>query len=612
MAPALHAVLGPLKGTSIALTEQEVSIGRDRSNQVPIPDLHLSRRHCSIKQEGDGYKIIDLNSRNGVLLNGIPVRERVLQHGDRIEVGTSLFVFVTHEDVAPSDAPLSDEILKAGSTVSIRWDATSHRLRDPQELSLLLTISSAIATIRELDSLGKRLLELISDIVPFTRGAFLILQDGSDQFKPVCQIVNSEKKQSFRINRKITEQVIRERSAVLVQDVQLNDSSDRISSLLCVPFVMFNEVLGVMYLDTFGSADPFHESHLQLVNAIAGIATPAIKNIQDLDALREKGRQLLGELRMERKLVGESPAMKKVSELIGRIAGADTTVLIAGESGTGKELAARCIHENSRRSDQPFVAINCAALPESLIESELFGHEKGAFTGAILQKQGKLEVANGGTLFLDEIAELAPALQAKLLRVLQEREFERVGGTRTIKTDIRLLAATNKDLEKLITEGTFRSDLYYRLNVLTLKMPPLRDLGDDILLLARYFVSRFNQKLPRRVGGISPEAQNLLRHYDWPGNVRELENAIERAILLGSTDVILPEDLPEYLIGTSPSGKQSNFHEALNEYKKELILKAFEGTNLNYNEAASKLGIHHTHLYRLVRNLKLNDVLKKN
>jgi Nif-specific regulatory protein len=287
-------------------------------------------------------------------------------------------------------------------------------------------------------------------------------------------------------------------------------------------------------------------------------------------------------------------------------------VLITGESGTGKELAARAIHENSPRSDLPFIAINCAALPESLMESEVFGHEKGAFTGAIAQKQGKLELAYGGTLFLDEIGELNPNLQAKLLRVLQEREFERVGGTRTIKTDIRLLAATNRDLEKSVRDGQFRQDLFYRLNVVILKMPPLRELGDDILLLARYLISKLNQKLTRQVAGISPEAQQLLRRYDWPGNVRELENTIERAILLGSTDTILPEDLPEsFAVSSQNADIPKNLHESVNEHKKELILKAFEGTDSNYNTAATKLGIHPAHLYRLVRTLKISDLLKK-
>ena len=234
----------------------------------------------------------------------------------------------------------------------------------------------------------------------------------------------------------------------------------------------------------------------------------------------------------------------------------DSTVLIRGESGTGKELVARAIHRNSPRADKPFVAINCAAIPEALLESELFGHEKGAFTGAIATKKGKLEVAEGGTVFLDEVGELSPPLQAKLLRVLQQREFERVGGTRSLKFDARVLTATNKDLEQAIKDREFRQDLYYRLNVVSMVVPPLRERPDDIPLLAIYFAAKYAEKCKRALKGISPEARALLMAYSWPGNVRELENAIEHAMVLGLTDEIVPDDLPAALLETQAGGAQ--------------------------------------------------------
>src|SRR5262249_11616124 len=242
-----------------------------------------------------------------------------------------------------------------------------------------------------------------------------------------------------------------------------------------------------------------------------------------------------------------------VQEFMGRVARADATVLILGESGTGKELAARAIHRASPRSAAPFVAIHCAALAETVLESELFGHEKGAFTGALTQKKGKIEVADGGTIFLDEIGELSPAAQVKLLRALQEREIERVGGTRPIRVDIRVIAATNKNLEKEAAAGRFREDLYYRLSVVSLTMPSLRERRDDITLLANYFAARFGSKLCSRIPGISPEARAIMMRYDWPGNIRELANAIERAVVLGSGELIVPEELPEALLETGGS-----------------------------------------------------------
>jgi two-component system response regulator HydG len=312
-------------------------------------------------------------------------------------------------------------------------------------------------------------------------------------------------------------------------------------------------------------------------------------------------------------MVGESPLMQQVYQLVSKVAPTESTVLISGESGTGKELAARAIHRNSKRANKPFIAVNCAALAESLLESELFGHEKGAFTGALQQRKGRLEIADGGTLFLDEIAELSPALQTKLLRVLQEREFERVGGTRSIKVDIRVLAATNRDLDAAISNGTFRHDLYFRLNVVELKMPALRERAEDISMLANYFVAKYADKCNRKVVGISAAAKKLLLRYDWPGNVRELENAIERAVVLGMTDQILPEDLPEAILEGGAAEAvvtASGYHEVVSGTKKQIIIDAMKKVNGNYTAAAKLLGLHPNYLHRLVRNLNLRDELK--
>jgi transcriptional regulator with PAS, ATPase and Fis domain len=304
--------------------------------------------------------------------------------------------------------------------------------------------------------------------------------------------------------------------------------------------------------------------------------------------------------------------MRQVQSFIARVAKTDSTVLIRGESGTGKELVARAVHRNSDRADKPFVAINCAAIPETLLESELFGHEKGAFTGAIATKKGKLEVAENGTIFLDEIGELAPTLQAKLLRALQEHEFERVGGTRTLKMQARVIAATNKNVEDAIKVGQFRQDLYYRLNVVSVVVPPLRDRPDDIPLLAMFFCSRYSEKCKRPLKGISSEARALLLNYSWPGNVRELENAIERAIVLGIGDEIEPEDLPDEILEVQPPAESSvKLHDQINELKKRLIIDAVRQTKGSYTEAAKLLGVHPNYLHRLIRNLNIKADLKK-
>ena len=308
--------------------------------------------------------------------------------------------------------------------------------------------------------------------------------------------------------------------------------------------------------------------------------------------------------------------MKEVFQFIGRVAPTEATVLLEGESGTGKELAARALHRNSHRSGKPFVAINCAAIPETLLESDLFGHERGAFTGAASLKKGRLEVADGGVVFLDEIGELALGLQVKLLRVLQEREFERVGGTHPIKIDVRLIAATNRDLAEAVRKGEFRQDLYYRLAVMRLTMPPLRERREDIPMLTRHFVQKNAKRCKVKPKPVSREAMAALVNYEWPGNVRELENAVERALVMGSSEMVLLEDLPESLLeqASAEDAHEGRYHAHVKEVKKQLILDAVEQTRGNYVEAAGILGVHPNYLHRLIRNLglkeELNDLLR--
>jgi DNA-binding NtrC family response regulator len=324
-------------------------------------------------------------------------------------------------------------------------------------------------------------------------------------------------------------------------------------------------------------------------------------------------------VRMEHSLVGEAARMREIYQFLMRVAPADSTVLLEGESGTGKELAARALHRHSGRSKQPFVAINCAAIPESLLEADLFGHERGSFTGAVLQKKGRLEIADEGVVFLDEIGELAPALQVKLLRVLQEREFERVGGTRPIKVDIRLIAATNCDLHEAVRTGKFRQDLYYRLAVVKLKMPSLRERKEDIPLLTHHFVQKYATRCKVKAKPVSREAAACLAKHDWPGNVRELENAIEHALVLGQSDTVLPQDLPESILEHWSSRDTAwpdlpadggRYHSKVKDLKKQLILEAVEQTRGNYVDAAGILGVHPNYLHRLIRNLALKDLLK--
>jgi Nif-specific regulatory protein len=369
--------------------------------------------------------------------------------------------------------------------------------------------------------------------------------------------------------------------------------------------------LGVLYLDTCTPGAGFATPDLDLLTAVAGIASLALANTRHMEWLEEERGRLAASLDVD--LVGESPRMREIWRLLTRVAASDSTVLLRGESGTGKEVAARALHRKSRRAGRPFVAINCATLSQNLLESELFGHEKGAFTGALERKIGKFEVADSGTLFLDEVGEIPPPLQAKLLRALQEHEIDRLGGTRPIRVDVRVIAATNRDLEKAIHEGTFREDLFYRLNVISCTLPPLRERREDIPLLASHFAGRFSRKLGRKVAGFTPEARACLQRYPWPGNVRELSNAVERAVVLGEDDLIHPEDLPETVLEAVPTAGRvpvTPYHDTVNEAKRRSILGAVEKAGGNLTKAAELLGLNANYLHRLINNLDLRERIK--
>jgi len=631
--PRLLGISGPLKGAAFPLAEGEVSVGRDSSNQLWVADPALSRRHCLLVQDGGQFSIRDLGSRNGTLVNGVPVEQQQIRHGDQIFIGDSVLIFLieeggSHFDRNPvefADTTAFDGsplLLRAEDSLYLRPDKVVASLpptaRWARDLNSLLKIATGIGGIRDQDSLQWQLLGFIFDVVPAERGAVL-LGDRPEEFTSTAAWDRVRGPgHPVRVSRAVVERVLRDRVGLVVGDVSGNEALRQIktlaelkvSCLLCVPLMAAGKVLGAIYVDSCNPAAKFDENHLQVMAAVAGIASLAFENVRHWEQLRLENQELRAEIELEHNMVGTSPGMRKVFEFIRRVAPTDSTVLVQGESGTGKELVAHAIHRNSPRANRPFVAINCAAIAETLMESELFGHEKGAFTGAASQKKGKVEVAEGGTLFLDEIGELAPGLQAKLLRVLQEREFERLGGTHPIKLDVRLIAATNRSLPEAVKAGTFRNDLYYRLNVVTLTVPALRERREDIPLLSNYFVAKASRKCNMRIKSLAPETLACLMQCDWPGNVRELENALERALVLGSTDSILPDDLPEAILeaGSTAPASTDRYHGTIKEAKKQLVLQALQQANGSYIEAAKALGMHPNSLLRLIRNLELKAV----
>lgn len=637
MRPRLVVTAGPAKDTVIPLTQDEASIGRDPNNVVAISDPSVSRKHCLLRRESDGrFQILDLESRNGTLVNGVTVKEHWLRHGDEIATGDSVFLFLVEDDdrvLQASRVEFDDRkptaetrVINPKDVVYLQPDRLLRELPSSsplaRNLSALLKISRVVHAIRDLEELQAQLLDLIFEVVPAGRGAILLGDGANSEFSSLyARTRQAGQHQLVRVSRTVAHHVLKENVAILGVDIAASDALrdveslavSEVRSLLCVPLSVFDRTIGCIYLDSTTTVNRFQEDHLQLMAAIAGISAVALDNARRSQWLEQENQRLSLEIRQEQNLVGESARVKEIFQFLARVGPTDSTVLIEGESGTGKELAARALHRNSHRNQKPFVAINCAAIPETLLESELFGHERGAFTGAASQKKGKLEVAEGGVVFLDEIGELAPALQVKLLRVLQEREFERVGGTHPIKIDVRVIAATNRDLDDAVRKREFRQDLYYRLAVVKLTMPPLREHREDIPMLTRHFIQKNAKRCKVKPKPVSREGMAALVSYEWPGNVRELENAIERALVMGSSDTILLEDLPESLVEQQPSGGMSEgrYHAGVKELKKSLIMNAVEQTHGNYIEAAAVLGVHPNYLHRLIRNLGLKDDLNR-
>ena len=486
--------------------------------------------------------------------------------------------------------------------------------REIQELSLLFEISQALERSMDLRDVVKPVLEAIAKHMGMVRGTLTLLnRDTGEIFIETAYGLSASQRErgKYRLGEGVTGKVVQTGQSAVVPRISeeplfLNRTGARKSlrkkdiSFICVPIKLGNEAIGALSADRLFAESVSFEEDVRLLSIIASMIAQAVRLRQ---SAQEERRRLLEEnIRLQEELktrfhpsniIGNSKAIQAVYDLIARVSKSDTTVLIHGESGTGKELVAHAIHYNSLRAAKPFIKVNCAALPETVIESELFGHERGACTGAITQRKGRFELAHGGTIFLDEVGDFSPATQVKMLRVLQEKEFERVGGTATIKTDVRVITATNRDLENLIAERTFRRDLYYRLNVFTIHIPPLRERRADILLLADHFVEKYSKANHKYIRRISTPAIDMLMSYHWPGNVRELENVIERAVLMSDDDVIHGYHLPPTLQTAEESGTAyvGSLEATLDNVERELIVDTLKSSRGNMAKAARDLGI---------------------
>jgi Nif-specific regulatory protein len=483
-----------------------------------------------------------------------------------------------------------------------------------QDLTCLYEITRELASSFVLSDCLAKAMKLLSEIKVMENGTVTIVNPITGKLEiEVAHGLTAEgrKRGKYKIGEGITGRVVASGEPIIVPHIAeeplfLNrtrsrgDINDQNRSFLCVPIKDGKRVIGALSIDRMYMEGIGNQAHkdLQFLTILSSIIAQTVQRVQIVN--REKDRLKTENLKLKRELseknkindiIGNSSRMQDVYEMVHRVVDSNATVLLRGESGTGKTLVAKALHYNSKRKDKPFIVVNCSALPETLLESELFGHEKGAFTGANERKIGRFELAEGGTLFLDEIGEISHSVQVKLLNVVQERSFQRLGSGKSISCDVRLVAATNRDLENSVSEGTFREDLYYRLNVFPIYMPPLRERRTDILLIAEFFLEKFNNENRKKINRISTSAIDLLIQYHWPGNVRELQNCIERAVLVCDGTSIKGVHLPPTLqvSETAASGKPLSLTTAVENFEKDLIIDGLKKNNGNQTKTAQFL-----------------------
>ena len=641
---------------------QTVTVGRAPTNQVIIKDERCSRCHAELFQSDGRWTLRDLDSRNGTIVgDGLVRGDMQLSPGDVIHIGRSQLAFVDdlskafpeggapvrkppeRSNGAPAAEPAESGVLETIEPTTITHRRGQTKFLDPREdeeggvskvgraAAKLCRLAFELAKSPDAMAMAKLAIAGLFEGTQVDAGALLLLRRGAGSTADALEVIASRTDTELpyhRVSAFLATTVLREGEAVLARNIMgdstvtSRDSKGEIhaTSVICAPIRRGRTIFGLIHLYSTNPARSPDPDDLEFTLAVADTVAVALQNLhrrqelaENLVQIRDENVQLRERLGAQSEIVGNSPPIMRIIEEIARAAPSNATVLIRGESGVGKELVARAVHFSSPRKKGPFVCVNCAALAESILESELFGHERGAFTGAVERKIGKFEAAHKGTLMLDEIGEMSPTIQAKLLRVLEGHPFERVGGSESLKVDVRVIAATNRDLEKDVTEGRFRRDLYFRLHVLEMVVPALRKRPEDIGLLAEYFFQRFNAETGRKLRGFTPRALEQMTRYRWPGNVREMKNVIERAIVLAEGEYIDQQDLMLSKLPTTgdtaetPSMPQEFVPSSLADVERKHILATLKATGWNKSQTANLLGIERSTLDRKIQRYELQS-----
>ncbi|HEU0029603.1 MAG TPA: sigma 54-interacting transcriptional regulator [Kofleriaceae bacterium] len=572
--------------SSVAV-EGELQIGRDAGMALVLGDGKVSRHHATIAREDGAWIVCDADSRHGTFVNGERVQRHVLRDGDQLQIGSTVLAFEQADDTSAVQLHIAADPAAGASA------ETAHGEQRDERLQVFYQLAEATAAIDDADAALRRALAAIVAVLGCERGV-IALGDSAQTLRRAAEVQARE----LVISRSVIDGALTRGEALLLGGDLVEPHSlvrQGVRSAMAAPLRVRQRTLGLVYVDDRGRADRFGKPDLELLVAVARLAGVIV----DVSARYERAVALVEVAQAERvapELIGKSEQIRQVRREVERFGATELPIHLTGESGVGKELVARAIHQASSRSGASFVAVNCAAMPDTLLESELFGHVRGAFTGADKARRGKLALADHGTLFLDEVADLSPAAQAKLLRVLEDGEVVPVGSETAIRVDLRVVSASHKDLRRAVADGRFRQDLYYRLAGAEIAIPPLRERGADVIELAETFLSRVRVKRPGP-SRLSAEAVAALASYAWPGNVRELRHAIERACAIAIGDVIEAGDLalraPLVGEGAPPvaRGSLASQYAALDATEKKLVEEAMAKANGNVSEAARLLGI---------------------
>jgi len=572
-----------------SITKSITTIGSDRGNDLVITKMDLEPHHARIVFDGREFTLNEVGPAGDIAVNGKKKRKTRLVHEDRIELGAAQLSF------SMLGLPIPGQESAAARTGS-ELDA----LRRLQQFSSKLMRRESIAELLD------ELMDAVVDLTGASKGFLVLFEDGNPSIR-VARNVHRENLDAavVELSDSIIARVVETRQALIVSDAKSDDKFSgaesvinlRLSSVMCVPLLERGKLLGLIYVGNDSVAGLFEASTLETLSVFASQASLLLQNALLLNDLKVRAFSLCEKLEQQRfgEIVGSSPSMMEVFHLVEKVAQTEVSVLIGGETGTGKELIAREIHRRSQRAGGPFVTVNCGAIPESLMESEFFGHVRGAFTGAVATKPGKFQAAHGGTIFLDEIGEMPLSLQVKILRVLQEHQVVKVGATKAEDLNIRIVAASNRNLDTEVKEGRFREDLYYRLNVVHVELPALRDRGEDLLLLSRYLLRRYAQEFSARVKGFTPNAVIAMRKHTWPGNVRELENRLKKAVILCDGSMIGPKDLD---LGEEALPTTQSLTDAREEFQRRYVLEVLERNNGNRTKTAKDLDVDPRTIYR--------------